>query len=238
MMEASPNYCFGGEPVLQAIKDTLNHPRIIMILRDPVDRLWSAYTFQRSWGKLAGITSFDHYVAVCEDQRRQERDIIAGGAFNGLSIGFYGDYLGGWFEKFPDTIKVVFFDDLASRPHEVIADLCRWLSIDPTVAASFDYKARNRTEHPRSLAMTEAMFAVKRMAGDLLERSPALRKAGRKAYFLINSGQPKEALQPQTKDRVEKIYRRSNRATAELLGSQGYDRLPSWLRSMEERDAP
>ncbi|MBA3628068.1 MAG: sulfotransferase domain-containing protein [Actinobacteria bacterium] len=231
LMEATPGYCFGGERVLQAIKDVLGRPRILMILRDPVDRLWSAYTFQRSWGRLAGTRTFEEYIAVCEDQRRQGPDIIAGGAFNGLSIGFYGDYLKGWFKQFPDTMKVVFFDDLASGPKEVIDDLCRWLSIDPGIAASFDYEVRNRTEHPRSRAMAEAMFAVKRIADNLLQRSPALRRAARKAYFSMNSGQPKEALRPQTKERVEKIYKQSNRVTAELLRAHGYDPLPLWLCS-------
>jgi len=231
LMEATPGYCFGGDPVLQAIKDTLNRPRIIMILRDPVDRLWSAYTFQRSWGRLTGIGSFEEYIAACENQRHQGQNIIVEGAFNGLSIGFYGDYLEGWFQEFPDAIKMVFFDVLGSDPLAVIADLCRWLSIDPDVAASFDYKVRNRTEHPRSIAMTKAMFAVKRIAGNLLERSPALRTAGRKAYFSINSGQPKETLRPETKQRLQRIYRQSSSATAMLLRSHGYDRLPPWLCS-------
>jgi hypothetical protein len=54
-LEATPNYCLGHDRVLQAIKRTLRDPRIIITLRDPVDRLWSAYTFQRSLGHLAGI---------------------------------------------------------------------------------------------------------------------------------------------------------------------------------------
>lgn len=229
-MEATPNYCLGGVSVAQAIKSTLENPRIVMILRDPVDRLWSAYTFQRSLGKLAGIKSFEDHIAACQTQRQQGHDIIAKSAFNGLSIGFYEDYVGEWFREFQSDLKIVFFEDLASRPSAVTTDLCHWLDIDPDVTASFDYKVHNKTVHPRSPVMAEAVFGAKKVAGTLLERSPtSLRKAARKAYFSINSGEAKETLQPQTKRELTEVYRRSNEATAVVLQSHGYDRLPPWL---------
>src|SRR5205823_10764874 len=40
-VEATPSYCYGGPRLVGGIRDTLEHPRIIIILRDPVDRLWS-----------------------------------------------------------------------------------------------------------------------------------------------------------------------------------------------------
>lgn len=232
LMEATPNYCLGRGRVAQAIKDTLNSPRIVMILRDPVDRLWSAYTFQRSLGKLTGIESFEDHIAACHDQRRQGHDIIAKSAFNGLSIGMYGDYLGDWFNEFASDMKVVFFDDLATKPDSVVAGLSRWLGIDSDVTTSFDYKVHNKTVHPRSAAMAEAMFGAKKVAGTLLQRSPtSVRKAARKAYFSINSGKPKEQLQPETEQELIELYRESNQATTALLRSHGYDQLPGWLSS-------
>lgn len=231
-MEATPNYCLGRGRIPQAIKSSLDKPRIVMILRDPVDRLWSAYTFQRSLGKLTGIESFEDHIAACQDQRREGHDIIPKSAFNGLSIGMYGDYLDDWFREFASDMKVVFFDDLASQPHSVVADLSRWLGIDSDVTTSFDYKVHNKTVHPRSPAMAEAMFGAKKVAGTLLQRSPtSVRKAARKAYFSMNSGKPKELLQPKTEHELTELYRESNKATTALLQSHGYDQLPGWLSS-------
>ena len=65
-MEATPSYCYGGQPMIDAIRSSLPNPRIIISLRNPTDRLWSAYTFQRSQGNLPGIRSFAQYLAVCE----------------------------------------------------------------------------------------------------------------------------------------------------------------------------
>lgn len=47
-MEATPNYCYGGERLRAGIKDTHGRPRIVISLRDPIDRLWSAYAMQRT----------------------------------------------------------------------------------------------------------------------------------------------------------------------------------------------
>jgi hypothetical protein len=228
-LEATPNYCLGGDRLIQAMKRTLRDPQIILSLRDPVDRLWSAYTFQRSLGHLHGVQSFEQYLSVCEEQRRQGHDIIVKGHFNGVSIGFYGDYLEGWFDAFGDDIKVIFMDDLSTFPDVVVMDICRWLEIHDTVAASFDYATRNKTAHPRSELVSKAVFGVKERSDRWLKPHPTVRAALRKAYTRLNSGQLEEQLQPSTRLRVKEMYRESNLALISILRPRGYDRLPGWL---------
>jgi hypothetical protein len=228
-LEATPNYCLGGDRVIQAIKRTLRDPRIIISLRDPVDRLWSAYTFQRSLGHLHGVQSFEQYLSICEEQRRGGHNIIVKGHFNGLSIGFYGDYLPAWFDAFGDDIKVTCVEELSRRPDAVVMDLCRWLRTDDLVAASFDYAGRNETVHPRSVLLSKAVFGVKEKSERWLKPPPALRAPLRKAYTRLNSGKLKEQLQPSTRLRVQELYRESNIALMSMLRARGYDHLPRWL---------
>jgi hypothetical protein len=231
-MEATPSYCYGGGKVIAGIKETLDRPRIVVILRDPVARLWSAYTFQRSMMHLPGIESFDGYVEACEDQRRQSlrqnRSIPASGYLKGLAIGFYAEYLDDWLESFSDDVRVVFFDDLASRPQHLLADLCRWLRIDESVASAFDYTPSNPTIHPRSLATAKAVYAAKRRFGRALERAPKLRSTLRGTYLRLNRGEIAERLRPATRAHLFETYRESNRAVAGQLRKRGYD-VPAWL---------
>ena len=42
-LEATPTYSYGGRPVISAIRSVLGQPKIIISLRDPAERLWSAY---------------------------------------------------------------------------------------------------------------------------------------------------------------------------------------------------
>jgi hypothetical protein len=231
-MEATPSYCYGGRGLIAGIKETLQRPRIVMILRDPVDRLWSAYTFQRSLMHLPGIESFERYVAACENEReeslREHRSIPASGHLKGLAIGFYAEYLGDWLETFSDDVRVVFFDDLASRPEHLLEGLCRWLGVDDSTPRTFDYTASNPTIHPRSLTMAKAVYAARRRLGPALTWAPGLRSTMRRTYLRLNKGRIAETIQPATRAHLVETYRESNRAVADQLEIRGYD-VPSWL---------
>ena len=230
LLEATPSYSYGGERLRKAIKGTLIRPRIIISLRDPAARLWSAYTFQQSRGNLPGIESFDHYISECENQRAGGKDIIVGGHFNGVSIGFYGKYLEGWFETFGMDTKIVFAEYLSADPRGVVTDLCRWLSIDDESAASFNYELRNKTAPTRSPAASRAARSVKRKTEALLTRSSAARSALRSTYLRLNTGAFSEKFEPETRQRLERLYATSNHSVAETLRTRGYVDLPHWLR--------
>lgn len=228
-LEATPSYCYGGERLLEAIQSILPRPRIIITLRDPLRRLWSAYTFQRTRGNLPGIDSFESYLSACEAQRETGPKIIAGSHFNGLSIGFYDEYLGRWLDRFGDDVEIVFAEHLAEDPGAVIARICSWLSIDEAVAHDFDYGARNKTAHARNTRLSRTAHIISKKTEGLLRQTPALRRGLREAYARINTGSLGESLDPETADRVQRQYIASNRGVATMLRARGYEHLPPWL---------
>jgi hypothetical protein len=239
-LEATPSYCYGGERVLRAIHDTLPDPRIIIILRDPVDRLVSAYRFQRGRENLAAIGSFDEYVAACEEEHRRTGGVPARsqGHLKGLSIGFYGNYVPQWLNLFEDRVRIVFFEDLETDPRALVTSLCRWLSIDEAAAQSFDYSVRNKTVNPRSTALAKAVFVAKRRLDHVVPRGSTLRKSLRAGYRNVNSGRPSERIDPATRSRVAKGFAESNRVVADALLSRGYDPLPAWLTGDRQAAGP
>jgi sulfotransferase family protein len=225
-MEATPNYCYGGERLRAGIKHMLGRPRIVISLRDPVERLWSAYTMQRTKGNLLGIGSFEEYASACEEVRRRGDAVRP---LAGLSVGMYGDYIPAWLDEFGEDVRVVFVDDLNTDPRAVVAGLFRWLSIDDRVADSLDYDIRNATAHARNPAMGRAVFAAKQRAEGVLTRAPRLRAGLRKAYVRLGTAPLSETMQPEARERVAALYRESNAATAAALSANGYDGLPRWL---------
>lgn len=230
-LEATPTYSYGGRPVIDGMRQVLGSPKVILILRDPAERLWSAYTFQRSLGTLGGVASFADYLDVLQDKRSDADALVPRDGLSGLYIGFYADYLGDWLEEFGDDLRVVFAEDMRRDPRAVVTGLCRWLDIDTGVVASFDVGARNVTTTPRSTRLARAANAA-RKAGRRFDFPPkALRTRLRSAYLSVNSGgRLDERFDEAHRARVEEIYRESTAATAAMLTAHGYTELPGWLR--------
>ena len=71
-LEASPQYFHGGKPIVDAMRETLDRPRVIVMFRDPVERLWSQYRFMRSrMADLPDDMTFEAYVARCREVRER-----------------------------------------------------------------------------------------------------------------------------------------------------------------------
>jgi hypothetical protein len=227
-LEATPTYSYGGQPVITAMRKVLGKSKIIINLRDPADRLWSAYTFQRSVGNNVRIGSFDQYLETLEQRRRDGIQPAPRDGLHGLHIGFYADYLGDWFDEFGDDLRIVFLEDLRHDPRAVVRKLCGWLGIDTDVAASFDVDPRQVTRHPRSTRLAAAARAVKRRSQHLLP--PTAQRRLERAYVALNAGKLTEQFDPALRRHVEDVYRESNRTTAQLLQAHGYRDLPEWLR--------
>jgi len=229
-LEATPSYSYGGKPVVEGVKEVLDHPKIIITLRDPADRLWSAYTFQRTLGNIPNIRSYGEYICVCEQRRRDGTDLDPGSHLQGLSIGFYEDYISLWLDAFGDDLKIVFAEDLFQEPSKVVKDLFRWLEIDTESITAMDLEARNATKHARSPKVARAVYSLKRAGDHYRLLPPAVRDVLRRGYLRVNVGELSERQDPAVRQHVEEIYRTSNRATAEALAVHGYRDLPAWLQ--------
>lgn len=235
LMEASPGYAVGGAPVIAGIRRVLDHPRILITLRDPVQRLWSAYTFQVARGQMKGVSSFEHFVALCEQSRRDGVDGVPGNLFAALSIGFYIEYVPDWVTAFGDDLKVVFAEQLLEAPQAVVADVSKWLGIDVEPVRTFDYRPRNRTITTQSALLDRAGYLIKR-ATRPARRVRAVRTVLAKAHEKMGADAPREEMHPAIRRYLDDTYRQSNRELARLLVQRGYGPLPAWLqRSTENR---
>jgi Sulfotransferase domain len=234
--EATPTYSYGGRPVIEAIRDTLLRPRVVLILRNPVDRLWSAYTFQRELGNASGFASFEDYLAACRRRRRDGTDLVPGDHLHGLYIGYYADYVPLWLQAFGDDMRVIFTEHLVGDPVRVVGGLFEWLGIDAGVATTMDLAARNRTNHPRSVLAARLAYSVKRST-ERRGRIPArVREPVRRLYQRANSGKPPEGMTPGLRREIDELYAESNQQTAAALRAHGYEELPAWLRERAPAD--
>lgn len=229
VMEASPQYFHGGAPVIEAIRRSLDRPRVVLSLRDPIDRLWSQYRFAKTrMGPVPGTMTFDQYVDRSLGIRRERQPLTPDNQpYWHLSGGFYVEHISAWLDAFGGDLRVVFFEQLADEPATVVVGLCRWLGIDEEPASRFTYSVENKTEQFRSGLLQRAALALN--SERLLGSRRRLKAPLRRLYYGINRKPPREQMSDEARRILEAEFGPSNHALSEALRIRGYTDLPDWL---------
>lgn len=233
-MEATPGYIYGGRPLVRAMKETLDDVRVVISLRDPITRFWSAFNFVRSRMRVDKDMSFDDYFDICQRLRAAGIDSRPEhNAFWALSGGFYADYIEAWLELLGDRLKIVFFDDLVEDPTRVTTEICAWLGIDVGVARDFDYEAENRSVFYRGSTLQRVALSVNRRAESFFNQRRGLKRMLKRAYYAVNAQTGRRPrLSADARERLAGVYESSNQRLADQLRRHGYRSLPSWLSSV------
>jgi Sulfotransferase family len=236
VMEASPQYFHGGPPMIEAITRTLGSPRVLVVLRDPVARVWSSYRFAKARLRLPAAATFEGYLSACEEvlaeqppRTRENRP------FWTLAGSFYVRYLRDWVDAFGEDLRVVFFEHLAENPQRQVRELCAWLDIDTEVVGSFDYAVENRTVMVRNRALQRVALALNREGG--LRSQRWVKRPLRRLYYAVNRSRREGRMPPQIQHRLEETVRETNEELATELRRLGYERLPAWLAAPAGRQA-
>jgi hypothetical protein len=231
VMEATPVYFYGGTRLITELKNTLPDARVIVILRDPVPRLWSYFRFMKTRLRIDREESLDQYLETALALRARGMDRTREhNAYWALSSGFYSDYIPDWFEAFGSAFRVVFFEDLVESPGAVVERLCGWLGLDEAPARHFDYSPENQTVLYRSRTFQRMALALNHRAERFLRRHPAVKYRLRRLYYSVNRADDGTGFGPDARHRLDAVYAASNAKLAAQLSALGYTELPPWLR--------
>ena len=150
--EATPEYLYLYEKTIANIKSCYGSKakdlKLIVILRDPVDRAWSHYSMARR----------DRFESLQFEQAADEK-VIAQRLRNGwhpsydyLGFGFYSKAIAAYLREFgKDNVKILLTEDLAANAATVCTDLFRFLGVDPTFQphVSTIYNTSGKLKHPK-----------------------------------------------------------------------------------------
>ena len=144
-LEATPDYLYSESAV--HIASLLPKSRIVFVLRDPVERMISWYTYALQRGFIAKTVSFDQYVKEqCEISVTRSTPIH----LRALDQCRYWKYLPQFQQAFGNRMLTVDFVDLAKRPSVVFSRLCEFagiadnaLNVDQLVAGNASYATRS-----------------------------------------------------------------------------------------------
>jgi Sulfotransferase domain len=120
--------------------------RIIFILRNPVDRVISAYYFGKQRGALNVDMTFEEFY-----RELLKNENINHPLFNVLSTGKYSEYLMKYLALFESNqIKIILFEDLVDHTKEIVINIIEWVGLDPDIYSNYDFETSNQTHFVRS----------------------------------------------------------------------------------------
>lgn len=208
------------------IAELLPDARLIVLLRDPVQRAFSAYNYNLSRGQEPARTFAD---AIASELRGERDDWVYGWRY--LYSGRYAEHLRRYLEVFPrEQLEVYRFEALRADAGAVFAEACRFLGVEPTAGPTGPV-VENPTVLHRNLALRTAKSAVtaagpvKRVVRSLLpSRGVGL---GRRVLKLVDRFGSPPAPMPATVDsELRDYFRQLNRELAELLQID----VSAWIR--------
>ena len=167
LFDAAPAGTLRGESTPLYLHDPAAHRRIraliprarlIVVLRDPVERAHSNWTHMWS----AGLEPVGDVVSACaEEQRRVEAGWASFWQYVGL--GRYGEQLEHLYTQFPaEQVLILRYVTLVDAPAETLDRICRFLGVAPGIISAVPRE--NVTAHPDQTLRYHAVSRALRTA--------------------------------------------------------------------------
>ena len=150
--ESTPLYLY-DRAALRRVRDLIPAAKLIVVLRDPVERAHSNWT--HLWS--AGLEPVGDFVQACAEE---ERRIAAGWApfWHYTRLGRYGTQLDYAFSLFPrERILVIRYRLLVDEPAATIDRICAFLGVETGIVT--DIPRENVTSHPEQTLAHRAVSA-------------------------------------------------------------------------------
>jgi hypothetical protein len=158
--ESTPLYLY-DRAALRRVRDVIPAAKLIVVLRDPVERAHSNWT--HLWS--AGLEPVGDFVQACAEE---ERRIAAGWApfWHYTRLGRYGTQLDYAFSLFPrERILVIRYRLLVDEPAATIDRICAFLGAETGMVT--DIPRENVTSHPEQTLAHRAVSAGIRVSDGL-----------------------------------------------------------------------
>lgn len=207
--EASSDYLYHHRYSAQEMHRVLGDVPIILCLRNPVERAYSAYNnLVRDQRETLGFAD-----ALAAEASRIEDNWDWMWAYQ--AGGLYADQVAA-FQKAFTQVKVILFEDLKRDPQSVIKDLLAFLGVDETCPIdtntrySHSGKAKNKFIAFLSRRDNRLAFALRKVALKLLPRSLLERVASRSLE--------KDDMQDGTRDALKTYFHQDILRLESLIG--------------------
>lgn len=158
--EASPLYLY-SQTAPRLIRHYLPDVRLVAILRDPVERAYSAFSYLRERGSEPHANFLD----ALEDEDRRVKENWSH-IWHYRRMGFYYEQLSRYYERFSsDQIRILLYEDLAHDPGRVAMQLFEHIRVDSSFEP--DTSIRRNVSGDSRYALLAPLFRPNRVTNRL-----------------------------------------------------------------------
>lgn len=168
--EVAPQYLY-SEKAAQRMRELLNSPKLIFLLRHPIDRAYSNYLMSVRQG-VESLTFVD--AIKSEKERLGSGDDFARNHFGYMSRGKYTEQISHYLKVFPDSqMHFALFEDLMEADgggDRVLEEIVRFIGVQDFVRPDRQIK-ENAASKPRIRFLRDFLYghsSIKRYLGKLM----------------------------------------------------------------------
>jgi hypothetical protein len=191
-MEASPAYLGLAAKVIPKIQSTTIRPKIVFVVRDPIERLKSSYMFHRSKLYIGEDLDINAYVSLCLDYRSgnislEDTPFSNSWFLEVLDAGAYQKHLVQFIKHFTDSILVIDFVQLKTAPGAVVKKICSHLNLDDSYFDNFNYFKANETFQSKHHVIHQLGMNINNSLEPFFRKHPSVKQKILRLYKLVNS---------------------------------------------------
>jgi hypothetical protein len=143
--DASVNYLRYAKEIAGKIKEFNDEAKILIILRNPVDRLFSHYHHSVRDGSIT--ETLENLLTFEEEYCKMENNTW----YSYKKYGLYYDNVKHYLDTFgQDKALILFNEDLESNPQKVLSNVCDFLMIDASFVPKIDFTKQNAAYLPKN----------------------------------------------------------------------------------------
>jgi hypothetical protein len=234
-LEATPSYFYGAARVADAMLERLVNPHAIVVLREPVSRAISFFTYQKVRLRFPADYPITDYLAAADRLRDDDFLDPDNEKYMAFRGGCYADFLPGWLDTFgADRMVVLDFQRLVREQAATLAETARRLGLDPDRFPDEALSSENRTTGFKNKRFQQLALTGNDRLERVLRRHPDLKRKLRAFYYRLNGRDTEEDVPTAVREELAARYVEPNARLAAQLDAAGIPR-PAWLGSAPDR---
>jgi hypothetical protein len=201
--EASADYLYFYKCVIPLIKIINAEAKIIIILRNPIERAFSAYKHLVRDGRE--MLSFEKALDIEEQRKKENYEFI----WFYKDVGFYYNQVKAYLEAFGITrVRVYLFDDFSKKPFDIINDIFKFLEVNKDFIPDMSPKY-NVSEVPRIKFLQRFLMnynhPIKKLSRPILLKTIGKENTERLVNYFKKKN--KKIINPKTREYLAQLYR-------------------------------